>query len=296
MHYSPHIGQDAWVAECLQFKRDGFFLDFGAFDGKTISNTYALEKELGWRGICVEPNPRYYPSLCHCRQCITVNVALWPQSRELLSFVDAHGLSTIEAYKDADANAGRREQATHGVIEVDTLNPTELLKRFDAPDLIDFLSLDVEGAEYEVLSALDLRIYAIALMTIEHNHDLPRQHKLRAYLAQFGYEVVQNRNDDFYFHRAHLAGLSGSSGGIVDPMIVFKRVYASYGTNEPSANMNRILREPGAHTNRILRAGRRLVKTGPRECLRQLWQQRAGREHEPHPQSRTKARQDGAGS
>ena len=176
MHYSSHIGQDAWVAECLQFKRDGFFLDFGAFDGETISNTYSLEKELGWRGICVEPNPRFYPSLCHCRQCITVNVALWPQSRELLRFVDAHGLSTIEAYKDVDANADRREQATHGVIEVDTLNPTELLKRFDAPDLIDFLSLDVEGAEYEVLSALDLQTYAILIsnQSLSHSCHQPR--------------------------------------------------------------------------------------------------------------------------
>jgi FkbM family methyltransferase len=233
LHYASHIGQDAWVAECLQFKSDGFFLDFGAFDGETISNTYVLEKELGWRGICVEPNPRFYPNLCHSRKCISVNVALWPQSRELLRFVDAHGLSTIEAYKDADANAGRRLQATHGVIEVETLNPTELLRRFNAPELIDFLSLDVEGAEYEVLSALDFRTYAIALMTVEHNHDLPRQDKIRAYLAQFGYEVVQNRNDDFFFHRAHLARLSSGSRRIMDPMTVFQRVYRSYGINEP---------------------------------------------------------------
>ena len=272
MRYASHIGQDAWVAESLQFKRNGFFLDFGAFDGETISNTYALEKELGWRGICVEPNPRFYPSLCRCRKCITVNVALWPQSRELLRFVDAHGLSAIETYKDADANAGRRDQATHGVIEVDTLNPTELLKRFEAPYLIDFLSLDVEGAEYEVLTALDLQTYAIALMTIEHNHDLPRQLKIRAYLARFGYEVVQNCNDDFFFHRAHLARAMGGSAGVVDPLTVFGRIQGRYGCSEP-----------GANTNRILKAGRKLIKAGPRECLRQLWQQHTGHRHEPHP-------------
>lgn len=236
MCYASHIGQDAWVAECLQFKRNGFFLDFGAFDGKTISNTYALEKELGWSGICVEPNPRFYPILCQCRQCVTVNVALWPQSRESIRFVDAHGLSSIETYKDSDANADRRLQATAGVIEVDTLNPTELLRRFNAPELIDFLSLDVEGAEYDVLNGLDLRTYAIALMTIEHNHDLPRQAKTRAYLAQFGYEVVQNRNDDFFFHRDVLASLSGGSKRTVDPMVAFKHVHGSYGVNEAAAN------------------------------------------------------------
>ena len=112
---------------------------------------------------------------------------------------------------------------------------------------------------------LDLRTYAIALMTIEHDHDLPRQHKIRAYLARFGYEAVQNRNDDFFFRRVHLARLSGRSGGIVDPLTAFKHVCGSYGSNEPGANMNR-----------ILRAGRKLVKTGPRECLRQLCRNEPG--------------------
>jgi len=67
LNYMSHIGQDAWVAECMQYKKGGFFLDFGAFDGKTISNTYMLEKDLEWKGICVEPNPRYFNLLCERR-------------------------------------------------------------------------------------------------------------------------------------------------------------------------------------------------------------------------------------
>lgn len=229
--YQSHIGQDAWVAECLGFKRDGFFLDFGAFDGKTISNTYALEKDLGWRGICVEPNPRYYPQVCACRNCISVNVALWHQSRQQLRFVDAHGLSAIESFKETDINASRRQNATKAVIEVDTLNPNELLRRFNAPTLIDYLTLDVEGAEFDILQALDLKTYAIALMTIEHNHDTERQTTIRNYLAQFGYEVVQNRNDDFFYHRQHLARLLG--GKNIDPVAAFQRVYDTYQIAEP---------------------------------------------------------------
>lgn len=225
MNYQSHIGQDAWVAECLNFKKNGFFLDFGAFDGKTISNTYALEKDLGWKGICVEPNPRYYPQVCECRNVICVNVALWPRGRELVRFVDAHGLSAIESFKAGDVNTGRRAQATKAVIEVDTLNPNELLERFNAPKLIDYLTLDVEGAEFDILSALDLNTYAIALMTIEHNHDTPRQQQIRDYLAQFGYEVVQNRNDDFFFHREHLKSLTGRN---IDPVAIFHHIYATY--------------------------------------------------------------------
>ena len=225
MNYQSHIGQDAWVAECLNFKRTGYFLDFGAFDGKTISNTYALEKDLGWKGICVEPNPRYYPQVCECRNVICVNVALWQTSRQQLRFVDAHGLSAIESFKSGDINSDRRAKATTSVIEVDTLNPNELLERFSAPKLIDYLTLDVEGAEFDILSALDLNKYAIALMTIEHNHDTPRQQQIRDYLAQFGYEVVQNRNDDFFFHRDHLKALTGRN---IDPVAIFQHIYTTY--------------------------------------------------------------------
>lgn len=56
MEYYSHIGQDKWVAETFRRARGGYFLDFGAFDGITTSNTIVLEKELGWTGICVEPN------------------------------------------------------------------------------------------------------------------------------------------------------------------------------------------------------------------------------------------------
>src|ERR1700761_3065627 len=113
MKCHSHIGQDAWVAECLQFKKDGYFLDFGAFDGKLTSNTYALEHDLGWRGICVEPNPKHYAAVCECRRCVAVNVALWPQSREQLRFVDAYGLSSLEQFKDVDVNAQKRAEATN---------------------------------------------------------------------------------------------------------------------------------------------------------------------------------------
>ena len=225
MNYQSHIGQDAWVAECLNFKRTGYFLDFGAFYGKTISNTYSLEKDLGWKGICVEPNPRYYPQVCECRNVICVNVALWHTSRQQLRFVDAHGLSAIESFKSGDINSDRRAQATKSVIEVDTLNPNELLARFDAPKLIDYLTLDVEGAEFDILKELDLKTYRIALMTIEHNHDTPRQQQIRDYLAQFGYEVVQNRNDDFFFHREHLKALTGRN---IDPVAIFHHIYATF--------------------------------------------------------------------
>lgn len=197
MDYVSHVGQDRWVAEVLDQKREGYFLDFGAFDGVIISNTLYLERELGWRGICVEPNPRYYPNVCAERRVISVNNALWPVSGEIVNLVDAHGLSSLEAYAGSDKHAEIRAKCPS--VPIETLNPTQLLDRFKAPPVIDYLSLDVEGCEFEILSAIDLDRYKILLMTIEHNHQELKKSRIREYVAARGYGVVQNKNDDFFF-------------------------------------------------------------------------------------------------
>ena len=230
MQYFSHIGQDRWVAEVFNLKKNGYFLDFGAFDGITISNTYWLEKTLMWNGICVEPNPTFYPELCKLRTSTTVNSALWPESRQKIEFCDAHGLSSFKIYQKCDSNSDVRINATLAIITVDTINPTELLDRFNAPKLIEYLNLDVEGCEYEVLSSINLFEYKIALMTIEHNHDEEKKNKIRKYLHEYGYEVIQNRNDDYFFNRNTIKLIS--SDNYSDPVKTFKDIYSTYKIRE----------------------------------------------------------------
>ena len=209
MNYFSHIGQDRWVNEVLRGRRNGYFLDFGTFDGVNHSNTFYFEKYLGWKGICVEPNPLYYADACAVRNCITVNAALWPKSRQSLEFFDAHGLSSLVQFKDTDSNAELRGKFAKKIISVDTINPTELLDRFAAPSLIEYMSLDVEGCELDVLQSLDLKRYRIALATIEHNHNLEKQAGVRKHLADFGYEAMECYNDDYFFHPSVLKELGG---------------------------------------------------------------------------------------
>jgi len=221
-----HIGQDSWVAQILNFKKNGYFLDFGGFDGLMHSNTFYLEKFLSWEGIVVEPNPVPYASVCAVRSCITVNAALWKESRLSVEFTDSHGLSSFLQYQDCDSNAKMRKDISERIIHVDTINPNELLRRFNAPEYIDFLSLDVEGAEFDVIKEIDLNYYHIALMSIEHNHEKEKQSLIRNHLSQFDYEVVEHRNDDFFFHHEHLKVVS--NGNYQDPMAIQRKVLGSY--------------------------------------------------------------------
>jgi len=133
--YHSHIGQDMWVSKVFRNCASGFFIDFGAFDGLTISNTFYLEKELGWKGICVEPNFSFFPKLCKNRNSICLNGAVWPIPNIQLNFHDAHGLSGIQGQSGMNTS-DLQEMHTKRIISLTTINPMDILMNYDAPPRI----------------------------------------------------------------------------------------------------------------------------------------------------------------
>jgi len=75
MYYSQS-NQDKWVAEFLEFKKNGYFIEVGAYDGIQTSNTYFFEKNFNWSGICIEANPSVFNSLIKNRKSVNVNKAV----------------------------------------------------------------------------------------------------------------------------------------------------------------------------------------------------------------------------
>lgn len=226
MHFLSHTGQDRWVAEVFNYKKSGYFLDFGGFEGLLHDNTFYLEKFLNWRGILVEPNPIPYSSACAVRSCITINAALWREGRQSLEFTDSHGLSSFVEFIENDSNASLRKNISKRIFNVDTINPTELLERFSAPELIEYMSLDVEGAELDVLKALDLKKYKVALLSVEHNHEEEKRGKIRAHLRNLNYDVVDHYNDDLFFNMEHIENIAGNN--FTDPVSAQARVQSQH--------------------------------------------------------------------
>lgn len=143
--------QDLWVAEMTANKRDGFFVDLGAYDGVQTSNTFALEAELGWSGICVEANVDYFERLKSNRpKAINVHAAVTGSVRTLHF-------------------SGQLETSDGSAPSVQGLPLADILRQCAAPPIIDYMSIDIEGMEREVLSAFDFSLYQINLLTIEHN-------------------------------------------------------------------------------------------------------------------------------
>jgi FkbM family methyltransferase len=183
------IHQDAWVLWETAAKERGYFIEFGAADGVSTSNTYVLEKEFGWRGVLAEPNQIYFPKLRKSRSCFVSDKCVFSRTGEKLSFLATRlpGLSRLEAVNPYDEHEGLRADHTETTVETISLN--DLLTEAKAPAQIDYMSVDTEGSELEILSHFDFDRWNVSLMTVEHNGTSQRQ-PLFELLSRNGYRRV----------------------------------------------------------------------------------------------------------
>jgi FkbM family methyltransferase len=158
------IGQDDWVLS--KITHPGYFVDIGASDGIEKSNTYKLELA-GWSGICVEPNLDAYKRLIENRKCTLSNAAIYRESGHDVDLIMAGEFSALVDYANDDHHY--KERAGKSVQKAKTLTLDNLLAINDAPNRIDYLSLDTEGAELEILESFSWG-YDILLITVEHNN------------------------------------------------------------------------------------------------------------------------------
>ena len=190
------LKQDLFVLSELGFKRNGYFVEFGATNGLYLSNTYLLEKKFGWLGIVAEPLKSKYAELIRNRSCHIEDKCVWKNSGELLKFLEANDqdLSTIFEYQDKDLH---RESRKNGQIsDVETISLNDLLKKYNAPRLIDYLSIDTEGSEFEILSNFNFEKYEFRVITVEHNYTNQRE-AIYNLLTSFGYKRKFEKLSEF---------------------------------------------------------------------------------------------------
>lgn len=195
--------QDIWTLYENGFKRDGFFIEFGATDGVTGNNTWLLENEYGWSGILAEPNPHWHNDLFVNRKCNITKKCVYIKSDVTVDFLTtaAPDLATIKGFGDDDEWKEARKGADS--IQVPTISLLDLLDQYQAPEVVDYLSIDTEGTEYGILNAFftqNANKYKIRTITVEHNFT-PMRDKLFSLMTANGYNRVfteVSRWDDFY--------------------------------------------------------------------------------------------------
>jgi Methyltransferase FkbM domain len=145
--------QDEIVASLFHNKRGGYFVDLAANDATILSNTFALERHYDWSGICIEPNPLYWKNLSSFRSCDIVAAVVGRHRMEAVHFRFAGAEFGGIAAEGFDNNA--KFQNARGSVLQYTVTLYEVLQRAQAPRDIDYLSIDVEGAESFILMPED---------------------------------------------------------------------------------------------------------------------------------------------
>lgn len=174
------------------FKREGVFIEFRGFDGVTFSNTYLLEKHFSWTGILIDPIPSHYESMKKHRNCTVIQGAVSPSERDsiLIEEMPASELSGV---------VSKRRFFTK-VHKVKTFTLGDIIRQHISNGQIDFLSIDVEGQDLEILKELDLEKYKIKTICVEHNFRKDSRFII-PHMIKFGYDHVfeEYSKNDYWF-------------------------------------------------------------------------------------------------
>lgn len=203
-HSKSQLQQDLFVLLCFNFKSDGFYVEFGATDGLGLSNTYILEKNFGWKGILAEPARSWHSSLRKNRSAEIETRCIWRESGKVLQFNETvvGELSTLDSFSNQDMHAHSRENGIK--YEVETISLLDLLAEYKAPRFIDYLSIDTEGSEFEILDNFDFTAYTFGFISCEHNFTENRG-KVFNLLSRQGYVRIfeeYSQFDDWYLHKS----------------------------------------------------------------------------------------------
>lgn len=165
MKYYHDLYNDKFYNEIVFNKKNGFFVEIGVLDGICHSQSYFFEKYLNWQGIIVEPHPIWYDRIIENRNC---KFATTPVSDE--------NKTEVFICREEPAFSSLKKDTLHfqnspilAEYTMESLTLTQLLKNHNAPKVIDFISVDVEGSELIILNKfLNDGEYLANLISFEH--------------------------------------------------------------------------------------------------------------------------------
>lgn len=213
---------DKVVEPYLDTTRSGFFCELGANNGIAQSNTKHLELFHNWTGLLVEPELRNFQRLAVTRKKSTIKIQAAAVSfgfeGQKISLAYSNLMTTplgVESDKDdpvAWAKLGEKilpaGESVH-IIEAPARTLTEMLEAAGAPAQCQFLSLDVEGAELEVLRGLDFSKFTFEVLLVESN----QIETIQEYLGNVGYTLEKrvSIHDYLFLHSSYASPIQAGA-------------------------------------------------------------------------------------
>lgn len=193
------LGADVWVLS--KFKKPGFYVDVGCADGIEYSNSIELERQ-GWDGICIDAYPRNFET----RSCIIEKAILGSENGKEVTFIysedkpNLSGISEGLGWHMQTVLQSKHRKETHI-----TRRLGDILDKYNAPQFIEYMNLDIEGGELDVLSTFPFDKYSFGCMTVEHNFEEPKRTHIRNLLQSKGYVFEKEVKWDDWYVNANLA-------------------------------------------------------------------------------------------
>jgi FkbM family methyltransferase len=185
-------GQDLFALLSNDFKKNGVFIEFGAYDGVIFSNTHLLEKHFGWNGILIDPIPSHFESMKINRNCKLLHAAITTERQDsvLIEELPASDLSRF-------VNKRKFFKKIH---KVKAFTLSEVIDQNLLSNEIDFLSIDIEGNDLDIIKSIDLNQYKIKVVCVEHNFR-DGSDRIIDFMYENGYDLMYSKfsKNDYWF-------------------------------------------------------------------------------------------------
>jgi FkbM family methyltransferase len=203
-HFSQY-NQDEFVDKViLRKKKNGFFVEIGAHDGISFSNTYFFEKYRNFDGLCIEPNPSVFTRLQQNRKCTVLNACI-SDSENTVNFLVIEGYAEmlsgiIDTYDPKHLERINNMIALEGGAKKEISVRSILLQNisFLHGKKIDYMSIDTEGNELNILQTIDFSKTKVNCLTIENNYD---DKAIGEIMKSNNYVKIKRLGDDDVFIR-----------------------------------------------------------------------------------------------
>lgn len=195
-----------FVVDFFKESKNKIFVDVGAHDGITWSNSYVLEKYFNWDGLCIEPMKKYFDLLEKNRNCLKVNAAISNDSSKKI-FRNVIGESNmlsgfLDHFTDSHIDRIEREILNYGGyyedLEVESQKLSSVLNSKNISN-VDYLSIDCECCEYEILKSLDFQVVKPKLISIEFQGDRESDNNSAVLLEKNNYRIERKICGDLFF-------------------------------------------------------------------------------------------------
>ena len=199
--YTSQAGQDKMIKKnFFDGKKNGFFIEIGAYDGISGSNCYHFERFLNWDGIAIEPSNIQFEKLKKNRKCKVLNNAISDEVKEVEFIEVTEGLTQMSGINDSSFERNfkiisNNQASKTNSIKLKTITFDEIVPKNKD---IDYLSIDIEGGEMNLLKSIDFKTNSIKVISVENN--IPKEQNFKNFFEEINFTYLDRIGQDEIFY------------------------------------------------------------------------------------------------